>query len=206
MIVSAEFVTSSVDWTKCPKPIYWEVAFIGRSNVGKSSLINRLVNKKGLAKTSGKPGKTQTINHFIINEQVHKTWYLVDLPGYGYAKVSKTSRDKWEKFIADYLQNRETIYCTMILIDSRHEPQKIDVEFVNQMGQWGLPFSIVFTKADKPKPGALNNNIEAFKNALLETFTELPNIFITSAENGLGKDELLSFLLDVPKHKLPGEF
>jgi GTP-binding protein len=206
MIVSAEFVTSSVDWTKCPKPIYWEVAFIGRSNVGKSSLINRLVNKKGLAKTSGKPGKTQTINHFIINEQVHKTWYLVDLPGYGYAKVSKTSRDKWEKFIADYLQNRETIYCTMILIDSRHEPQKIDVEFVNQMGQWGLPFSIVFTKADKPKPGALNNNIEAFKNALLETFTELPNIFVTSAENGLGKDELLSFLLDVPKHKLPGEF
>jgi GTP-binding protein len=206
MIVSAEFVTSSVDWTKCPKPIYWEVAFIGRSNVGKSSLINRLVNKKGLAKTSGKPGKTQTINHFIINEQIHKTWYLVDLPGYGYAKVSKTSRDKWEKFIADYLQNRETIYCTMILIDSRHEPQKIDVEFVNQMGQWGLPFAIVFTKADKPKPGALNNNIEAFKNALLETFTELPNIFITSAENGLGKDELLSFLLDVPKHKLPGEF
>ena len=206
MIVSAEFVTSSVDWTKCPKPTYWEVAFIGRSNVGKSSLINRLVNKKGLAKTSGKPGKTQTINHFIINEQVHKTWYLVDLPGYGYAKVSKTSRDKWEKFIADYLQNRETIYCTMILIDSRHEPQKIDVEFVNQMGQWRLPFSIVFTKADKPKPGALNNNIEAFKNALLETFTELPNIFVTSAENGLGKDELLSFLLDVPKHKLPGEF
>jgi GTP-binding protein len=131
---------------------------------------------------------------------------LVDLPGYGYAKVSKTSRDKWEKFIADYLQNRETIYCTMILIDSRHKPQKIDVEFVNQMGQWGLPFSIVFTKADKPKPGALNNNIEAFKNALLETFTELPNIFVTSADNGLGKDELLSFLLDVPKHKLPGEF
>ncbi len=194
MITSAEFVKSSVELDKCPKPIHPEVAFIGRSNVGKSSLINRLVNKKGLAKTSGKPGKTQTINHFIINEGSSKPWYLVDLPGYGYAKVAKTSRKAWSRFIEEYLRNRENLYCTMVLVDSRLEPQKIDLEFITQLGKWQLPFCIVFTKADKMKPGGLNNTVELYKKALLEIYSELPGIFITSAYNGLGKDELLAFL------------
>lgn len=196
MITSAEFVKSSVELDKCPPSIYPEVAFIGRSNVGKSSLINRLTNKKGLAKTSGKPGKTQTINHFVINEKSKTPWYLVDLPGYGYAKVSKSSRKSWEKFIEEYLTGRETLCAVMVLIDARHEPQKLDIEFITQLGEWGVPFAVVFTKADKMKPGGLQTNIQLFEKAMLEIFHELPNILITSASNGMGKDELMRFIFE----------
>ncbi len=201
MIFSAEFVKSSTDWSKCPNPVFPEVAFIGRSNVGKSSLINRLVNKKGLAKTSGRPGKTQTINHFIINE-AKRPWYLVDLPGYGYAKVSKTSRETWQEFIVDYLEKRENLYCTFILIDSRHAPQKIDIDFIVQMGEWEIPFALVFTKGDKMKPGGLENNLNVYKEKLLEYFVALPNIFVTSADNGMGKDELQKFIEELVKQPL----
>ncbi|MFM1998750.1 MAG: hypothetical protein RL204_697 [Bacteroidota bacterium] len=202
MIISAEFVKSSTDWSKCPSPVFPEVAFIGRSNVGKSSLINRVVNKKGLAKTSGRPGKTQTINHFIINEE-KKPWYLVDLPGYGYAKASKSSRETWETFIVDYVNKRANLLCTFILIDSRHEPQKIDVDFIAQMGEWEIPFALVFTKADKMKPGGLENNLKVYKDKLLEYFVELPNIFVTSADNGMGKDQLVKFLEELTRAPLP---
>lgn len=195
MITSAEFIKSSVTVAQCPKPEHPEVAFIGRSNVGKSSLINRLTNKKGLAKTSGKPGKTQTINHFLINGNTSQPWYLVDLPGYGYARAAKTSRKAWEKFIEEYLTQRETLCCVMVLIDSRHEPQKSDLEFIAQLGEWGLPFAIIFTKADKMKPGGIQLNIKKFEEALLQIFTELPNMLVTSADNGLGKDELTNFIL-----------
>ncbi|MFZ4785202.1 MAG: ribosome biogenesis GTP-binding protein YihA/YsxC [Flavobacteriales bacterium] len=201
MIISAEFVKSSTDWSKCPNPTFPEVAFIGRSNVGKSSLINRLVNKKGLAKTSGRPGKTQTINHFIINA-AKRPWYLVDLPGYGYAKVSKSSRETWQEFIVDYLEKRENLYCTFILIDSRHTPQKIDIDFIVQMGEWEIPFALVFTKADKMKPGGLENNLNVYKEKLLEYFVALPNIFVTSADNGMGKDDLLKFVEELVKQPL----
>jgi GTP-binding protein len=193
-IYSAEFVTSATDWNKCPLPTYPEFAFIGRSNVGKSSLINMLVNKKGLAKTSGTPGKTQTINHFVVNGEQPKPWFLVDLPGYGYAKVAKTSRKSWSKFIMDYLDFRENLMCTMVLIDSRHPPQKIDIEFLVKLGTMGLAFAIVFTKADKVKPAELVANMEVYKAKLLEYFNTLPTYFITSAESWDGKEELLAFL------------
>lgn len=195
-ITSAEFVTSSVSIDKCPPQKYPEVAFIGRSNVGKSSLINRLTNKKGLAKTSGKPGKTQTINHFVINENFKSPWYLVDLPGYGYAKVAKTARKAWSLFIEEYLTKRENLCCVFVLIDARLEPQKLDLEFITQLGEWGLPFAVIFTKADKMKPGGLQTNVQLFEKALLEIFHELPNILITSADNGLGKDELTRFIFE----------
>lgn len=167
-----------------------EYAFIGRSNVGKSSLINMLVNKKGLAKTSQTPGKTQLINHFLLND----SWYIVDLPGYGYARASKSNKENWNKFICTYLDKRESLQCVMVLIDSRLEPQKIDLEFCNWLGEKGLSFVLMFTKADKQSGTKTDQNITKFKKALLESFEEAPRYFITSAETQIGRDDVLSFI------------
>jgi GTP-binding protein len=190
IIKSADFVCSNTQISRLPPPVKPEYAFIGRSNVGKSSLINMLVQKKGLAKTSQTPGKTQLINHFIINEN----WYLVDLPGYGYARISKSKKEDWDKFIRNYLNKRESLQCVMLLIDSRLEPQKIDLAFCTMLGEKGLPFALVFTKADKQSSVKTDQNIAQFRKALLEIFEEVPAIFITSAETGLGKDEVLNFI------------
>ena len=190
IIKSAEFVCSNTQISKLPPPVKPEYAFIGRSNVGKSSLINMLVNKKGLAKTSQTPGKTQLINHFIINDN----WYLVDLPGYGYARISKSKKEDWDKFIRNYLNKRESLQCVMVLIDSRLEPQKIDLEFCNMLGEKGLPFALIFTKADKQSATKTDQHIALFKKALLVTFEEVPDIFITSSETALGKDDVLNFI------------
>lgn len=189
-IKSAEFVMSNSDVAKCPKVLLPEYAFIGRSNVGKSSLINMLTNKKSLAKTSGRPGKTQLINHFLIN----KNWHLVDLPGYGYARVSKSSKKTFQKFITQYFGLREQLVSAFVLVDIRHEPQTIDLEFMQWLGENGVPFSIVFTKADKLKPIAIENHVEDYKNVLLQTWETMPNYFITSASNELGKDTVLSYI------------
>ncbi len=186
----ARFVTSNTDYQKCPPHNKPEFAFIGRSNVGKSSLINMLANNNKLAKSSSTPGKTQLINHFLINE----SWYLVDLPGYGYAKVSKTNRKDWQKFIRDFILERTQLTCLFVLIDSRHEPQKIDVEFVSWLGSKSIPIAIVFTKADKSKPGAVQRNVDLFRAAMAEAWDELPDMFITSAENATGKEELLNYI------------
>jgi len=194
ILYSAEFVTSSTDPKKCPPPDYPEYAFIGRSNVGKSSLINMLTQKKGLAKTSGTPGKTQTINHFIINKEKPTPWFLVDLPGYGYAKVAKSSRKTWKKFILDYLDDRDNLICTFVLIDARHEPQQLDIEFLVKLGEMGVPFAVVFTKADKVKETPLANNIALFKEKMSLKFETLPSFFVTSAESWEGRDELLEFI------------
>ncbi|MEM1003108.1 MAG: ribosome biogenesis GTP-binding protein YihA/YsxC [Bacteroidota bacterium] len=192
-IKSAEFVMSNSDVTKCPSKPLPEYAFIGRSNVGKSSLINMLTNRKSLAKTSGKPGKTQLINHFIIN----KNWFLVDLPGYGYARVSKSSKKEFQKFISNYFEQRLQLVYAFVLVDIRHEPQKIDLNFMTYLGEQGIPFGIVFTKADKLKPGAIERNIEMYKNTLLETWESLPPYFISSSSKQIGKDELLNFIADI---------
>ncbi|MBX7050540.1 MAG: ribosome biogenesis GTP-binding protein YihA/YsxC [Flavobacteriales bacterium] len=192
-ISSVEFLKSSSEISQCPKDGFTEFAFIGRSNVGKSSLINMLVNKKNLAKTSGTPGKTRLINHFLVNAS-NKPWYVVDLPGYGYAKISQTERVKWEKMIWDYLKNREVLACTMVLIDVRLDPQKIDLEFCKKLGEAGLPFAIVFTKADKEKPGAIERNVNAFCNKLLDYFETLPNFIVSSSDTRLGRDQLLSLI------------
>ncbi len=189
-IKSASFVISSPDVGSCPEQSFPEYAFIGRSNVGKSSLINMLVGKKGLAKISGTPGKTRLINHFIVNDE----WYLVDLPGYGYAKISQSERAKWKKMINAYLLKRENLICTFILIDSRHEPQKNDMEFMAWMGQKQLPFVIVFTKSDKLSRIKLEDSMEAYAAELSLTWEELPRSFITSAVTALGKDELLAYI------------
>lgn len=189
-IKSARFVISSPEWEKCPKPDKPEYAFIGRSNVGKSSLINMLVNQKNLAKTSSTPGKTQLINHFIVNE----SWYLVDLPGYGYAKRSMSERVKWEKMIENYFRKRENLINVFVLIDARHAPQKNDLEFVNKLGSWQVPFNLVFTKADKEKPGAVQRHVKLFLDAMRESWQFLPQSFITSAEKKIGRDELLTFI------------
>ncbi|MFT6799622.1 MAG: GTP-binding protein [Nonlabens sp.] len=190
-ITSAEFIISNQDVSKCPNSGIPEYAFIGRSNVGKSSLINMLVNQKSLAKTSGRPGKTQLINHFLIN----KTWHLVDLPGYGYARVSKSSKAKFQKFITKYFEKREQLVCGFVLVDVRHDPQPIDVEFMEWLGESEIPFSIIFTKADKLKPKALERNVEAYKKFLLEgIWEEMPPYFITSASNNQGKEELLNYI------------
>ncbi len=195
-IKSAEFLMSNSDVTKCPANRIPEYAFIGRSNVGKSSLINMLMLRKNLAKTSGRPGKTQLINHFIIN----KNWHLVDLPGYGYARVSKSSKKTFQKFITDYFLQREQLVCAFVLIDSRHEPQPIDLEFLEWMGENDIPFGIVFTKADKVKPMALERNIDIYKTKLLETWTEMPRYFVTSSTNDMGREELLGYIDDVNKN------
>ncbi|SDB66131.1 GTP-binding protein [Flavobacteriaceae bacterium MAR_2010_188] len=192
IVKTAEFLISNSDVSRCPKDILPEYAFIGRSNVGKSSLINMITNHKNLAKTSGKPGKTQLINHFLIN----KNWYLVDLPGYGYAKVSKSAKRTFQKFITEYFKKRQQLISAFVLIDIRHEPQKIDMEFMEYLGENDLPFSIVFTKADKLKPAVIERNIEAYKEELLKTWEQLPNYFITSATKNLGKDEVLNFIAD----------
>ena len=190
LVKSAEFVMSNSDVAKCPKNRLAEYAFIGRSNVGKSSLINMLTSKKSLAKTSGRPGKTQLINHFLIN----KNWYLVDLPGYGYAKVSKSSKKTFQKFITQYFSLREQLVCAFVLVDIRHEPQPIDLEFMQWLGENGIPFSIIFTKADKLKPKAIENHVEAYKTILLETWEETPNYFITSSSNDTGKEAVLMYI------------
>ena len=187
LIKTAEFVMSNSEVAKCPKDVLPEYAFIGRSNVGKSSLINMLTNHKNLAKTSGRPGKTQLINPFLIN----KNWFLVDLPGYGYAKVSKTAKKKFQKFITDYFEKRQQLVAAFVLVDIRHEPQKIDLEFMEWMGVNAIPFSIIFTKADKLKPKAIERNVEAYTQELLKTWEETPTYFITSSTSSVGRDEVL---------------
>jgi len=193
-VKQAEYVISSPSVEKCPKPDKPEYAFIGRSNVGKSSLINMLCNKD-LAKTSASPGKTKLINHFIINNE----WYIVDLPGYGYAKISQAQRKQWEKMIEDYLRKRKNLVNVFVLIDSRHKPQANDIEFVNKLGAWQVPFTLVFTKADKEKPKAVERNVNAFLDALKATWEILPKYFITSAAKKEGKEELLKFIDDCNK-------
>ncbi|WP_378182458.1 ribosome biogenesis GTP-binding protein YihA/YsxC [Aquimarina sp. SS2-1] len=192
-INSAEFVMSNSDVAKCPKNSLPEYAFIGRSNVGKSSLINMLTNRKSLAKTSGRPGKTQLINHFIIN----KNWFLVDLPGYGYARVSKSSKKVFQKFITAYFSKRTQLVSAFVLIDSRHEPQKIDLEFMQWLGENQIPFSIIFTKADKLTKTKLPLNIEAYISEMLKYWEEMPNYFITSSSSGLGRDEVLNHIEEI---------
>lgn len=189
-IKEAKFVISNTDITKCPTDGKPEYAFIGRSNVGKSSLINMLTNHSKLAKTSGRPGKTQLINHFIINNE----WYLVDLPGYGYAKASKTSRAKWEKFISEYLQKRESLFNVFVLLDARLEPQKIDLEFMNWCGQHGIPFSMVFTKIDKLSSSALQKNLSKYKKVLQKDWAEIPPVFTTSSVSKFGQEKLLNYI------------
>jgi GTP-binding protein len=196
-VKSAEFLKSSSFLSQCPAPAKPEFAFIGRSNVGKSSLINMVVNKKNMAKTSSTPGKTRLINHFVINAEERNPWYLVDLPGYGYAKIAKTEREKWEKMIEEYLNKRENLLCTMVLVDVRHEPQKLDIDFCLRLGELGLPFAMIFTKADKEKPAVIERNVSAFCNALLEYYSEMPNYFLTSAEKRTGREDLLKFLDNV---------
>ena len=195
IIKQAEFVISNTNINKCPTPDMPEYAFIGRSNVGKSSLINMLTGRKKLAKISVKPGKTQLINHFIINTN----WYLVDLPGYGYAKVSKTSKEKWQKFINKYIENRENLVCLFVLIDSRLEPQKIDLEFIENLGEKQIPFALVYTKSDKVNKIKLSNNLEIFRDRMLEKWEELPKEFVTSSEKVIGKDNILSYIDELNK-------
>lgn len=193
MFDQAEFVVSNSDYTKCPKPDKHEFAFIGRSNVGKSSLINMMTGRKSLAKTSGSPGKTQLINHFLIDQ----SWYLVDLPGYGYAKTSKKNRAAWELMIQDYLINRESLQIVFVLIDSRLDPQRIDLEFIQWLGESNIPFALVFTKADKQSINKGQQSIAKFKKTLLKTWEALPMIFFTSSETGLGKAELSEYIAHI---------
>ncbi|WP_454986162.1 ribosome biogenesis GTP-binding protein YihA/YsxC [Capnocytophaga bilenii] len=195
MIKKAEFVMSNSQVAKCPKEPLPEYAFIGRSNVGKSSLINMLTNQKNLAKTSARPGKTQLINHFKINDQ----WFLVDLPGYGYARVSKTTKKTFQKFITNYFEQRKQLVCAFVLVDIRHEPQKIDLEFMQWLGENAVPFAIVFTKADKLKPLAIERNIATYQEILLKSWEAMPPYFITSAENYIGKEELVGYIEDINK-------
>ncbi len=190
IIKTATFVKSSGKWQDCPEPNIPEYAFIGRSNVGKSSLINAMMNHKDLAKTSQTPGKTQLINHFLVNE----SWYLTDLPGYGYAKVSKSIRKDFEKLITNYILNRKNLVNLFVLVDSRHKPQAIDMEFIQWCGESGVPFSIVFTKVDKLKPNAAIKNVEDYKAELHKTWEDLPEIYVTSAEKKEGCDEILDFI------------
>lgn len=195
-IKSAEFVMSNSDVSKCPKNTIPEYAFIGRSNVGKSSRINMLTNRKSLAKTSGRPGKTQLINHFIIN----KNWYLVDLPGYGYAKVSKSAKKTFQKFITQYFSLREQLVSAFVLVDIRHKPQPIDLEFMQWLGENGIPFSIIFTKADKLKPKAIEMHVADYKAIMLEAWEEMPNYFITSSSKDIGKEAVLEYIHSLNKN------
>lgn len=194
-INEAKFVTSSVEVSKCPNTRKKEYAFIGRSNVGKSSLINMLTGIKGLAMTSSMPGKTQCINHFIINN----SWYVVDLPGYGYARCGKEARERLRQMIEEYVTRREEMYMLFVLVDSRHAPQKIDIEFIRWLGENGIPFSIVFTKADKLGKVRLEENIAFYKTTLLEEWEELPPIFITSSEDKRGREEILDYIDTINK-------
>ena len=190
-ISSAEFVMSNSDVSKCPAERLPEYAFIGRSNVGKSSLINMLTSKKSLAKTSSTPGKTQLINHFKINNN----WFLVDLPGYGYARVSKKTKEKFQKFITNYFEKRKQLVCAFVLVDVRHEAQKIDLEFINYLGEAQVPFCIIFTKADKITPTKIEANVKAYQEALFANdWEEIPPYFVTSSSKGIGKDEVLEYI------------
>jgi GTP-binding protein len=197
-IIKADYLISSPEIEKCPKADRPEFAFIGRSNVGKSSLINMVVNHHNLAKTSGTPGKTQLINHFTVKALMGNDkpmeWYLVDLPGYGFAKVSQNQRKSWEKMIKDYIQKRETLANLFILIDARHEPQEIDINFVNKLGEWGVPFAIVFTKADKETQKVVANHVNSFMEILEKTWEELPPHFVTSAVKKTGRGKMLDFI------------
>jgi len=193
MFENSTFVISNTDIQKCPKPDRPEIAFIGRSNVGKSSLINMLAARKGLAKTSSKPGKTQLINHFNIDDR----WYLVDLPGYGYAKVSKKSRSAWEQMISDYILLRENLKVVCVLIDSRLDPQRIDLDFINWLGENEVPMVLIFTKADKQSINKGQQNIAKFKRAMSATWDAFPPIFLSSAETAIGKDKIIEFLQEV---------
>lgn len=193
VIKSAEFVISNSDVRKCPLDGKPEYAFIGRSNVGKSSLINMLTGRRKLAMTSATPGKTLLINHFVINNE----WYLVDLPGYGYAKRSKSQNEKLQEIISSYILDREQMTLLFVLIDCRHEPQKIDLEFITWLGENGVPFSIIFTKADKLTKTALASNVAAYKKRLLEEWEELPPVFITSSESAMGRDEVLQYISEI---------
>jgi len=192
-VAHADFVMSNAEVAKCPKSHLPEYAFIGRSNVGKSSLINMLCNRKGLAKTSSRPGKTQLINHFLIN----KKWHLVDLPGYGYARVSKTQKKVFQKFVTDYFLKRTELISAFLLIDIRHEPQPVDLDFFKWLGEHQIPFSIVFTKADKIKPGTIEKNINNYFDVLKKDWEELPPYFVTSASKGNGKEELLGYIQEI---------
>ena len=193
IVSSAEFVKSSQELNQCPQPDMPEFAFIGRSNVGKSSLINMLVDKKDLAKTSSQPGKTQLINHFLINEK----WYLVDLPGYGYAKTSMENRKKWRKMIEDYLLKRVNLLTVFVLVDSRLEPQKIDLEFINFLGENQVPITLIFTKTDKQSAKKTEESLERFKESLSEYWEELPEIILTSSEKRVGRDEVLETIENI---------
>jgi len=192
-IKTAEFKYASTDFKSCPKTDKKEIAFIGRSNVGKSSLINFLTNNTKLAKTSSSPGKTQQIVHFLINN----SWYLVDLPGYGFAKVSKQQREKFTKLINDYVLKRENMHCLFVLIDSRISPQKIDIDYINWLGQNSIPFSIIFTKIDKISKTKLEENINNFKNELLKYWEELPRMFVSSATQKKGREEILKYIDEI---------
>jgi len=203
-IISSEYLISSPDYEKCPKPDRPEYAFIGRSNVGKSSLINMICNKQNLAKTSGAPGKTKLINHFSIEsvrgpinsekKQVPDDWYIVDLPGYGFAKVSITERKKWEKMIEDYLRKRENLVNVFVLVDARHDPQKNDLDFVNNLGKWGVPFCIVFTKADKETQRTVSLHVKAFLSKMRESWQFLPQHIVTSTVKKLGREKMLELM------------
>ncbi len=197
-IRKAEYLISSVKPEGCPKPDRPEYAFIGRSNVGKSSLLNMLTGTKSLAKVSGTPGKTTTINHFTIAsvdaKDQYSQWYLVDLPGYGYAKRSLTQRASWEKMIAAYLRERENLVTTFVLIDSRHEPQKADLDFLDKLGKWEVPFNLVFTKADKSTQRVASANVRSFVNKMKEDWEFIPRTFLTSTTKGMGKREILAYI------------
>lgn len=195
IIKDAQFVISNTDYKKCPQDGKPEYAFIGRSNVGKSSLINMLTNRKGLAMTSSKPGKTQLINHFVINNE----WYLVDLPGYGYAQRGKDGREQIRKIIDSYILKRSALTSLFLLLDCRHEPQKIDIEFINWLGEKGIPFSIVFTKTDKISKGHLKGNVDIYTAKLKETWDELPPVFFTSSEKREGGDDILNYIEKINK-------
>lgn len=195
IIKDAKFVISNTDYRKCPQDGKPEYAFIGRSNVGKSSLINMLTNRKGLAMTSSKPGKTQLINHFIINDE----WYLVDLPGYGYAQRGKEGREQIRKIIDSYILNRIEMTNLFLLLDCRHEPQKIDLEFLDWLGEKEVPFAIVFTKIDKMSKARLKENLQSYTDKLKETWEELPPVFYTSSEHKIGKEEILDYIDQINK-------
>ena len=199
--MKAEFVISNADWRKCPDTHLPEYAFIGRSNVGKSSLINMLTQHNGLAKTSAKPGKTLLINHFMIEDR----WYIVDLPGYGYARLGKVGLEKLQKLINGYILGRPQLTCLMLLIDSRHAPQKIDLEFMQMLGENGIPFAIIFTKLDKLSQREWAKNFEAYKTRLLEEWEELPPMFATSAEKGTGRDEVIAYIEGINQQVMNNE-
>ncbi|HUQ97773.1 MAG TPA: ribosome biogenesis GTP-binding protein YihA/YsxC [Chitinophagaceae bacterium] len=193
-VINAHYVISSPSVEKCPKPDRPEYAFIGRSNVGKSSLINMLCNKREVAKISSSPGKTQLINHFDIESADKKKWYLVDLPGYGFAKRSQAQRKTWKVMIDDYIRNRENLGTLFVLLDSRLEPQKIDLDFVNRLGEWQVPFALVFTKSDKVTQREVAAHVKSFLDAMREAWEYLPQHFVTSSEKGVGGKKLLSFI------------